>query len=243
MRSKFKALGVLVVIVLLTVTIIILREGKSSSGHSALQAKSAKLPIGAGVPAIGVGSAHGIILASDGSLWSWGEKAHGWPVLGQANVTNQPSLRQIGKETNWTSIAVGDHHNLAIKSDGSLWGWGENTYGELGNGAQGRTNPSTRVSSTPIRSAPGNDWKQVAVGGSHSLGLKKDGTLWAWGSNWAGQLGIGITDRIVPAPMQVGSGTNWLKVWAGLLETVALQADGSLWFWGDNPNPAIPQTE
>jgi alpha-tubulin suppressor-like RCC1 family protein len=196
-----------------------------------------RLPIGQGTPMIGLGSAHGIILASDGSLWSWGENISGFPVLGLGNTKTQVSLCRIGNENDWSSIAVGDQHSLAIKSDGTLWGWGANIYGQLADGTSGGN-----IQSVPVPSAPGNDWNQVAVGGSHSVALKKDGTLWAWGDNWAGQLGIGSADKEVPEAVQVGSATNWVKVWAGILETVAMQSDGTLWFWGDNPNPAIPQT-
>jgi alpha-tubulin suppressor-like RCC1 family protein len=198
-----------------------------------------KLPTGKRTPAIGLGSGHGVILASDGSLWAWGDNTDGWPVLGLGNATNQTSLHRIGNETNWVSIAVGMHHNLAIKSDGTLWAWGQDIYGQLGNGASGKR---ARQQSTPVPSVPGNDWKQAAVGGSHSVALKTGGTLWAWGNNWAGQLGVGKTNREFPYAVQVGSGSNWVKVWAGILETVAIQTDGSLWYWGDNPDPAIPQT-
>jgi len=137
------------------------------------------------------------------------------------------------------SIAVGMHHNLAVKSDGTLWGWGGNIYGQLGDD-RSLTHPNH--SSIPVIAAPGNAWKQAAVGGSHSLAVKQDGTLWAWGNNWAGQLGIGQTNNTVSHASQVGPGAKWVKVWAGLLESVAQQADGSLWYWGGNPDPAIPAT-
>src|SRR5207249_1875758 len=90
---------------------------RSPSKHPG-QVGRPRLPVGAGTPAIGVQGAHGVILASDGSLWSWGANADGWPVLGLGKITNQPSLRRIGNETNWVSIAVGEDHTLAIKSDG-----------------------------------------------------------------------------------------------------------------------------
>ena len=83
----------------------------------------------------------------------------------------------------------------------------------------------------------GNKPSPVAI---HTVALKKDGTLWAWGNNWAGSLGTGSTNNSA-VPVQVGSATNWIKVWAGMLETVALQSDGSLWYWGDNPDPAFGQ--
>jgi hypothetical protein len=72
------------------------------------------------------------------------------------------------------------------------------------------------------------------------VALKSNGTLWAWGNNWAGSIGNGTTNS-ASAPVQVGSGTNWVKIWAGILETVGMQSDGSLWYWGENPNPAFAQ--
>ena len=213
-------------------------SGKGVSHRSAKGFGKFRLPVGRVTPAIGLGSTHGVILAADGSLWAWGENNNGWSVMGLGNITNQTSLRRIGDETDWVSIAVGWHHNLALKSDGTLWGWGENIYGQVGDGTSGRGN-AERI--TPVASVPGNDWKQVAVGGSHSVALKKDGTLWGWGNNWAGQLGIGTFSPEETNAVQVGSATNWVRVWAGLLETVAQKSDGSLWYWGDNPNPATTQ--
>jgi alpha-tubulin suppressor-like RCC1 family protein len=143
--------------------------------------------------------------------------------LGLGKVHNTAFLRRIGKENDWVSIAVGDSQNLAIKSDGTLWGWGENLYYQLGDGTK-ITRP------TPVPSIPGNDWKQAATGVS-SFALKNDGTLWAWGNNWAGQLGISSTKASTNA-VQVGTSTNWIKVLGGGIQTVGLQSDGSLWFWG-----------
>jgi len=196
-----------------------------------------RLPVGNGAPAVSLGERHGLILASDGSLWSWGSNFLGWPVLGLGNVPPQTRLCRIGKDTNWASISAGEAHNLAIKSDGTLWAWGENLGGQFGVGTKGRQNPMANI---PVPAAPGHDWKQAAAGGIHTLAIKKDGTLWAWGNNWAGSLGTGSTNNSA-VPVQVGSGTNWIKVWAGTLESVAMQPDGSLWYWGDNPDPALDQ--
>ena len=71
-----------------------------------------------------------MILASDGSLWAWGK--HRWLAGAGRNTTNQTSLHRIGSDTNWLSIAVRMHHNLAVKSDGTLWGCWGNIYGQLG---------------------------------------------------------------------------------------------------------------
>ena len=190
------------------------------------------LPVGKGTPAISLGERHGLILASDGSLWSWGSDFLGWPLLGVGNSPMTSTiLRQIGRETDWASISAGASHSLAIKSDGTLWTWGESVEARF---VRGRSLPS------PVSAAPGNDWKQAAAGGIHSVALKRNGTLWAWGNNWAGSVGISSSNGS-SVPVQVGSATNWVKVWASMLETVGLQADGSLWYWGDNPDPAFGQ--
>ena len=191
------------------------------------QAGQLKLPTGDVKPKVVYGYSHnGIILASDGSLWSWGEERLGWPVLGlnNTNIQNTVSLRRVGHDTDWVDVALGDSHCLAIKSDGTLWAWGGNFDCQLGDGTK-ITRP------IPVLSIPGNDWKQAAAGAAQSFALKNDGSLWAWGNNWSGQLGIGSIKESTNA-LQVGTSTNWTKIWAGGSQTVGLQADGSLWFWG-----------
>ena len=195
-----------------------------------------KLPTGNVRPMIAYSySRFGIVLASDGSLWSWGEERNGWPVLGleNTNLHGTISLRRIGNGTDWANVSVGDSQSFAVKSDGSLWAWGENLYYQLGDGTK-KTRP------TPVPSIQGNDWKQVASGSMSSFALKTDGTLWAWGNNWAGQLGIGSTKASTNA-VQVGTSTNWTQIWAGGIQTVGLQSDGSLWFWGSRSGSANDQ--
>ncbi len=166
-----------------------------------------------------------ILLATDGSLWSWGENRLGWPVLGLSDKRqNTASLRRIGNDNDWVSVAAGDAECLAIKADGTLWAWGENLNYQLGDGTK-----ITRA--TPVRSIPGNHWKQAASGGTTSYAIKTDGTLWAWGNNWAGQLGTGNTKAVTNA-VQVGTDSNWERIWAEGGQVLGLQTDGSLWFWG-----------
>ena len=231
LRTTTVAGAALLVVAFIALIVATLPAG--SFGRSRL-----KLPVGKGTPAVSLGERHGLILASDGSLWSWGSDFLGWPVLGLGKVEPQTRLRRVGHETNWVSISAGTSHNVAIKSDGTLWAWGENIYGQFGTGKAGRQN---QMASIPAPAARGRDWKQAVAGGIHTVALKRDGTLWAWGNNWAGTLGTGTTSNSA-VPVQVGSVTNWVKVWAGTLETVGLQSDGSLWYWGDNPDPNIPQT-
>ena len=137
---------------------------------------------------------------------------------GLKNENQTTALRRIGAGTNWTDIAVSDHSCVAIKSDGTLWGWGQDMEG------------TTASNDTPVQIFPDADWKQVAVGNG-GLAIKRDGTLWAWGENSAGQLGIGGTTQ-ASDPVQVGTSTNWVRIWSSSIQTVGLQSDGSLWFCG-----------
>lgn len=180
------------------------------------------LPSGPGRVKVAIGFSHAVILAGDGSLWVWGDNQLGWPALGLGKVQRQPSPQRLGTNTDWVDIAADGDHTLALKADGSLWGWGGNFNWQI---------DATRLPrATPAPSMTGNDWKQIATG-LHCLAIKRNGSLWAWGNNWAGVLGTGSTNNSF-APVQVGVSTNWLNVWAGNIESVAQQADGSLWFWG-----------
>jgi len=119
-------------------------------------------------------------------------------------------------------LAGGASHSLAIKTDGSLWGWGWNGYGQLGDG-------TTDDRSTPVQALTGV--AAVAAGGSHTLAIKTDGSLWAWGNNEYGQLGDGTTTYRL-TPVQVLS--EVAAVSGGWYHTLALKTDGSLWAWGRN---------
>jgi len=121
-----------------------------------------------------------------------------------------------------TLTVAGNNHSLAIKVDGSLWAWGYNGYGQLGNG-------TTANSLIPIQIL--DEVVSVAAGGEHSLAIKADGTLWAWGDNSIGQLGNNstTTSRV---PIKILDGV--VGVAAGYNHSLAIKADGSLWAWGNN---------
>ena len=179
---------------------------------------------------ISAGGSHALAIASDGSLWSWGDTMHG-PALGLGKITVPvPRPTRVGRENSWAEISAGFDYSMAIKRDGSLWAWGGNPAGILGDG-------TTQTRETPTRVGTANDWQMVGTGLHHSLGLKRDGTIWAWGANNVGALGVpyqpsGTNQSFVP--LQVGMDTDWKAIAVGALQNAALKTDGSLWMWGDS---------
>ena len=169
------------------------------------------------------------------SLFTWGSSnASGqvFPLLGVPdNITRSIPSTTFAGGTNWKQVSTGYNHTAAIKNDGSLWTWGWNDVGQLGNNKIGY--PANSVS-TPITTfAGGNNWKQVSVTRGGTYAIKTDGTLWVWGSNNFGSLGINdnsnFTTKNTPVTTFVG-GTNWKQV----SSTTAIKTDGSLWVWGYN---------
>jgi len=183
-------------------------------------------------------SAGSVILAVkiDGTLWAWGDGTrHG--ALGDSTIVSKSSPVQIGTLTNWKQVAAGSEDNsAAIKTDGTLWTWGEGSNGALGD--------STIVSkSSPVQIGLLTNWKQVASGARFAAAIKTDGTLWAWGRNSNGQIGDNTTiDK--SSPVQVGLLTDWKQVdvgheRAGQGFTLAVKTDGTLWAWGDGSSGAL----
>jgi uncharacterized protein YaiE (UPF0345 family) len=124
------------------------------------------------------------------------------------------------------AIAAGSSHVAFIQSDGSLWAWGRNEEGQLGDG-------TTKEKHSPVRIGTAADWQTVEAGQYHTVALKSDGSLWAWGDNSVGLLGDGTTISRY-SPVRIGTDTDWQAVEAGFHHTVALKSDGSLWAWGLN---------
>ncbi len=146
-------------------------------------------------------------------------------TVGGALATGSVTVSNV-TGIDWSAIAAGGSHTVALKSDGTLWAWGDNDYGQLGDG-------TTTDKATPTQIGSATNWSAIAAGSRHTVGLKSDGTLWTWGRNPYGQLGDGTTvDKY--SPTQVGSATNWSTVAAGRHHTASLTSDGTLWAWGRN---------
>ena len=174
---------------------------------------------------ISTGGSHSVAIAPNGTLWSWGYNNYG--QLGLGDTTTRTAPTQIGTAINWQSVSCGGSHTLALKTDGTLWSWGYGSEGRLGLG-----NDSTNRN-IPIQVGTDTNWQSVSSGGSHTLALKTDGTLWSWGNNFYGQLGLGDTTNRY-APIQVGADTNWQSVSGGSWHALAIKSNGDLWLWGKN---------
>ncbi len=181
---------------------------------------------------IAIGERHGLFLNTDGTLWAWGNGSHG--AIGDGTGEFRYSPVRVGNAMNWKKISAGGDQSLAIKTDGTLWAWGDNLQGQLGDGTT-----TTRFS--PVQIGTDLNWKEISTGGNidqpdeghHSLAIKDDGTLWAWGGNRFGQLGDSTTtERHVP--VQIGTAANWKEISAGVLHSLAIKTDGTLWAWGYN---------
>lgn len=194
-----------------------------------------------GVTSVVCGPEHTLALLSDGTVWAWGRNNYGQLGNGTSgeeflsstpvNVLNLTNVIAIAANNNqWDSFS------LALKDDGTVWAWGRNRYGQLGNGISGED----AFSSTPVQVTGLANIVAVAAGGTHALALKNDGTVWAWGSNNHGQVGDGTNQNIRTTPVQVkgldgvGYLTDVLAIAAGYRFSMALKNDGTVWFWGYN---------
>ena len=175
--------------------------------------------------AVSAGVDHAMGLKSNGTLWAWGYNGDG--QLGNGTFDSSTVPIQIGSDGDWVEVSAGNTFTLGSRSDGSLWAWGWNRYGQLGDGTLIDRN-------TPVQVGTDTDWSAVSAGSAdHTAALKSDDTLWAWGHNEYGQLGIGVFPN-KNAPARIGTVTNWAEISAGGSHTAGLKGDGTAWSWGAN---------
>lgn len=205
------------------------------------------------VPQIAAGDGHAVALLAGGRLYGWGRNEFGQSGGFGPGLAHWISPRVYPQRTtNWVRIAAGDNHSLAIKSDGSLWAWGRNDYGQTGTGRYDEVTSASGMPNmhpTPTRVGVDTNWMAIAAGVCFSAGLRTDGTLWTWGANWAGQLGDGATNRLCALfqdfdfashapktnrPTMVGKDRDWSAIACGAEHVLSLKSDGSLWAWGRN---------
>jgi len=176
------------------------------------------------------GAYHSVAVKTDGTLWAWGFNSQG--QLGLGDIASRSSPVQVGGLNTWSKVIGGSQHTVAVKTDGTLWTWGYNVLGQLGLGNNTKYSSPKQVGSL-------TNWLDIAAGVYYfSVAVKTDGTLWSWGYNNNGQLGLGNTSYYYD-PKQVGALTTWSKIAAGGGSggyTKAITTSGRLWLWGKNPD-------
>jgi alpha-tubulin suppressor-like RCC1 family protein len=181
---------------------------------------------------VSAGTGFTIAIKENNTLWAWGYNVLG--ALGTSGAGSYVSSPvQVGALTNWLTVSSGYSYNLAIKTDGTLWSWGYNAQGQIGDGTQTYRNSPVQVGSETI-------WAYVGCGNKSSYAIKTDGTLWSWGQNNIGQLGLGNT-TYYSSPKQIGALTNWLNVAGGYYHAVAVKTNGTIWAWGQNTQGQLGQ--
>jgi len=176
-------------------------------------------------PMVSGGGLHTAALRDDGTVWTWGQNNNG--QLGDGTITDSHTPVQVQGLNNITAVsASANHYTIALRYDGTVWSWGRNDRGQLGDG-------TTTRRLTPVQVQGLNNVTAVSAGDNHAIALRNDGTVWAWGYNWYGQLGDGtIIEHYTP--LQVQGLNNITAVSASERHTVALREDGTVWAWGDN---------
>jgi len=179
-----------------------------------------------------------LAVKSNGTLWSWGDNREG--ELGTDDKNSYPnayvrsSPTQVGELTDWVAVAGTRTHGVAaIKTDGTLWAWGNGEYNQTGHG-------DTVDRSSPVQVGSVSTWARVIGLKKGFLAIRTNGTLWGWGGNTDGELG---TSDVVTktTPTQIGSLTNWSTFSSGNRFSTAVKTDGTLWAWGRNTSGYLGQ--
>ena len=173
----------------------------------------------------------GACTKTDGSLWLWGNNENS--QLGQGNTTDYSSPVQVYNRGSWQKVVVGEECVMAQKTDGTLWAWGDNEGGVMG-----QNTTATGSWQSPKAIGTETNWKDFDVDyfGTSAFATKTDGTLWVWGYNNYGQLGLNQNvndgDDRISSPTQMGTDTTWASVCGRRYGAMTTKTDGTLWIWG-----------
>jgi alpha-tubulin suppressor-like RCC1 family protein len=183
-----------------------------------------------------VGELHALVLKMDGTVWAAGDDEFGQTGLSRhvgGSYSTPTQVATLGTDN--ADVDAGFKYSLVLKKNGSLWGFGHNEFGQLGSSVTTRHSFGGNVWGSIVQVASlGNNIAALSAGGFHSLVLKTDGTVWAFGNNMYGQLGDGTTTHRF-TPVQVSSlGTNNAAVEAGGYHSLVLKTDGTVWGFGYN---------
>ena len=219
----------------LAAAVLAVLAGGSLAGPAAARAGDQAHRGGAGthspagrVLSVSAGGSHTCAVKTDHTLWCWGSNDLG--QLGNGTTTDSAvPVREHTHASDWTAVSAGEEYTCAVKTNHTLWCWGSNPSGELGNG-------TTTDSDIPVREhSHAGDWAAVSAGWDHTCAVKTGHTLWCWGDNGTGQLGDGGPTTGSDVPVQEHNhASDWTAVSAGGDHACAVKTDHSLWCWGNN---------
>jgi Regulator of chromosome condensation (RCC1) repeat. len=172
---------------------------------------------------ISAGNNHTMAVRTDGTLWSWGINYAGGAGTGATQTILYSPTNAIAGTT-WKSVHVGENFGLGVKTDNTLWSWGDGYQGRLASGAGSAVYTPAQILGSTVTMA--------SAGSNYGMAIKTDGTLWGWGGNASGNVGNGTYTDVYSA-VTIGSGT-WNYVAAGHSNTLAIKSNGTLWGWGAN---------
>jgi alpha-tubulin suppressor-like RCC1 family protein len=180
---------------------------------------------------------HCVGIKTDGTLWGWGGTYNQFPVTGNNSSTGRWSspVQTVAGGTNWKMASCGYGFTVALKTDGTLWGWGRNANGQLGD--DDTYSASSRVTkSSPVQElTAGTNWKYISAAGQYVSAIKTDGSLWQWGLASFSNQGSNISGVDILSPAQYAStATGWKTVLSGAGSTWAIKTNGTLYAWGNN---------
>lgn len=208
-------------------------QGMLSSNGCFCEATALPIPVLTGVSRVGAGGSHTLALMNNGTIKAWGRNFDG--ELGNAMQTTsgcycEMSIVDVLGMTDVIAVASGNISSHALKNDGTVWGWGGDNFGQLGDGNANLTGCFCELN--PVQAVGLTGITAIASGSFHMLALKSDSTVWTWGSNSNGQLGDGTTNSSA-TPTQIAI-SDVVGIAAGQNFSYALKSDGSVWAWGDN---------
>ncbi len=182
-----------------------------------------------GITAIAAGYWHSLALRIDGTVWAWGSNSYG--QLGDNSQNERYAPVRVSGLSNVIAIAAGTEFSLALKKDGTVWAWGDNSYGQLGDGNGGGVDAFSAV---PVRVSGLTGITAISGGYQHALALKDNGIVWAWGRNDVYQCGVDSAGSSELVPVQAGGLTGVTTIAAGGWHSLALKDDNTVWAWGSN---------
>ena len=198
-------------------------NGQFGDGSTANSDHTTAAAVQGGYKVVAAGYLYTLAVANNGNLYTWGYNYYGQAGDG-SKQNSHLSPTKIGSDTTWQKVATSYQTSYGLKTDGTLWAWGLNSSGQVGDGTS-----TDKLVPTQILSQV----KSLFVGNQSVFVIKNDGTLYGWGLNTGGQLGDNSKQNRY-LPIKITNDTDWLTVATGNNHTLALKKDGSLWAWGQN---------